>query len=455
MCTQPCIPDEVISACKPKECPVVIEIFAGSGRVTAHLKHVGIKAAFGVDHKLLSKIAPIKVCDLTTKTGQRLCIEWCNSPLLDGVLIAPPCGTCSLARSIIIRDSKGRPLPGPVPLRSAAKPNGLPFLSSLNRARVSSANRLYDFVSKLVALLVPLNIPIVIENPRSSLYWLTTFFQAIKHHFRFTAHGGRRPKWTALAHTHAVFARINKCCPGECSSHRHKPWGFAFRNNKRVFATSEEAAYPMQLASEIAMAFRDCLQANNWILEPSGWSHSSFAAMRAIAGSQPKASKLPPSVSEHKFLVKIEGPQKYINKLPHKAMQRCKAVLQIPECCTSSFDCIPMDSQLLRTSTYRSTGGEFFSSQVWGVPWSEDEFVCKAVERGHPRSFSALLPPALEDALSCTVNMSCGEIADLRSKWFAKWVTRAKELTTEESVLKESLPLHMENFGPETCSSVC
>lgn len=116
-CIQPCIPDEVLASCKPKECPVVIELFAGSGRVTAHLKHIGIKAAFGVDHKLVSKIAPIKVCDLTTKTGQKLCFEWCNSPLLAGVFIAPPCGTCSLARAIIIRDSKGRRLPGPVPLR--------------------------------------------------------------------------------------------------------------------------------------------------------------------------------------------------------------------------------------------------------------------------------------------------------------------------------------------------
>ena len=447
-CSQPCMPDEFIASCQPKECPVVIEIFAGSGRVTAHLKHVGIKAAFGVDHKVLSKIAPIKVCDLTTKEGQKLCMEWCKSPLLAGVFIAPPCGTCSLARSIIIRDSKGRPLPGPVPLRSVSQPNGLPFLSPLNRARVSSANRLYEFVSKLVSKLIPLGIPIVIENPRSSLYWLTTFFQAIKHHFRFTAHqacayGGRRPKWTALAHTHEIFSRINKCCPGECSSHKHEPWGFTFKNNTRVFATSEEAAYPMELASEIALAFRGALQASNWIIEPSGWTHSSFAAMRAIAGNQPKASKLPPLVTEHKFVIKVQGPHECMQKLPQNTMQRCKNVLALPDRCTASFECIPSESQLLRTANYRSKGGEFLSSQVWGVPWSEDEFVCKAIERGHPRSFSALLPPALDEALSCTVNMSCGELAKLRSKWFSRWVARAKELGPAEDALKENLPPHL------------
>ena len=294
-----------VFASQPKTCPFVIELFAGSGRVTAHLKHVGVKASFGVDHKKLSKIAPVQIVDLTTLSGQKLCMQWCESPLLAGVFAAPPCGTCSKAREIILRDSKGRPLPGPRPLRSEACPNGLPFLKPVDRARVSAANRLYAFLSRLVQKLVIKGIPIVIENPRNSLYWLTSFFQSIKHHFSFTAHqacayGSKRSKWTALAHTHIRFSRINKCCPGVSKRHEHEPWGFKWNGSTKIFATSEEAAYPMELASEIAHAFKDVLQEQNWILEPPGWSHSSFAAMRAITGQQPKASKLPPLVAEHK-----------------------------------------------------------------------------------------------------------------------------------------------------------
>ena len=161
--------DDTLFACQPKECPIVIELFAGSGRVTAHLKHVGIKSAFGVDHKLISKIAPIKIWDLTTRYGQKLCMEWCNCPLLAGVFIAPPCGTCSRAREIILRDSKGRPMPGPIPLRNDLHPNGIPFLGSVHRARVSSANKLYAFVAKLVKYLVSRDVPVVIENPRNSI----------------------------------------------------------------------------------------------------------------------------------------------------------------------------------------------------------------------------------------------------------------------------------------------
>ena len=265
-----------VYASLPITCPVVIELFAGSGRVTAQLKHVGVKSAFGAGHKNLSKIAPIQVCDLSNPEGQKLCMQWCQSPLLAGVFAAPPCGTCSRARSIILRDSEGRPLPGPVPLRSDSQPNGLPFLKPVDRARVSSANRLYDFLSRLVQRLVLRGIPIVIENPRNSLYWLTSLFQIIKHHFSFTAHqacayGSKRPKWTALAHTHHRFSRINKCCPGVCDTHIDEKWGFKWKGNQMIFATSEETAYPMELAAEIALAYKDVLQEKHWILEPVGW----------------------------------------------------------------------------------------------------------------------------------------------------------------------------------------
>ena len=112
-----------------KEGPFVIELFAGSGRVTAHLKFYGIKDSFGVDHKKLSNIAPIMVCDLTTTEGQRLCKRWAGSKSCAGVFAAPPCGTCSRAREIQLRDAKGRRLPCPPPLRSDSSPNGLPNLS--------------------------------------------------------------------------------------------------------------------------------------------------------------------------------------------------------------------------------------------------------------------------------------------------------------------------------------
>ncbi len=41
--------------------------------------------------------------------------------------------------------------------------------------------------------------------------------------------------------------------------------GFSYHNKKKLFATSEEAAFPMDLAAEIAAAFKDVLQENRRI----------------------------------------------------------------------------------------------------------------------------------------------------------------------------------------------
>ena len=442
-----------------REGPFVIELFAGSGRVTAHLKFYGIKDSFGVDHKKLSNIAPVMVCDLTTTEGQRLCKRWAGSKSCAGVFAAPPCGTCSRAREIQLRDAKGRRLPCPPPLRSDSSPNGLPNLSHQNRMRVSSANKLYHFLAELVVDLVKRKIPVVIENPRSSLYWLTSYFQKVRHLFMFTAHqacayGSDRPKWTALAHTHKAFQRINLCCPGEGPSHKHKPWGFS-ETSKNTFATAEETAYPMKLADHIALAFKETLEETGWKLAKPSWSHTSFAAMRAIAGSQPKASKVPSLVSEHQTTVKIKGPEAILATFGPSTMKRIESAMQVPESCESTVAILPAYSQLLRTSTFRDKGGSelnkncasnMVSVQVWGIPWSEHSFVDQAIASGHPKSFSALLPPVLKHAIDEVAGKPAERIISLRAAWFNKWLSRASDLQSSEKRLKLSMPKHLQRI---------
>ena len=168
--------------------PVVIELFAGSGRLTAALKSSGVYSAFGVDHKKLSSTAPIMIADLTTKKGQAVFMTWMDAPNLAGIFAAPPCGNCSLARNIKIRGPKGNIISGPVPLRSQKYPECFPNLNGTNLKRVSSANKLYDFLSKVVLKADNRGLIFVIENPRSSLFWLTKYFQRIKHLFTFVPH---------------------------------------------------------------------------------------------------------------------------------------------------------------------------------------------------------------------------------------------------------------------------
>ena len=123
-------------------CPVIIEVFCGSARVTASLKELGLVESFGVDHEVDKAIATVKKLDLTDKEDQKIFKQWMRSPLVVGIFWAPPCGTCSLARNIQLRDSFGRKIPGPVPLRSPEFPEGLSGLRDKDRRRVSAANKL-------------------------------------------------------------------------------------------------------------------------------------------------------------------------------------------------------------------------------------------------------------------------------------------------------------------------
>ena len=103
-------------------CPVLVEIFCGSARVTACVRALGATHSFGIDHVKKSAVAPVKLVDLTTTFGQARVRQWISNPSVKGLFLAPPCGTCSLARSIILRDKLGRRINAPKPLRSESTP---------------------------------------------------------------------------------------------------------------------------------------------------------------------------------------------------------------------------------------------------------------------------------------------------------------------------------------------
>ena len=130
--------------------PFIIEICAGTARVTSCLQALGLKASFGVDHKRIKNAGRVLVADLTAPEGQKLCLEWIQSPSCAGIFCAPPCGTCSRARGIPITLPNGYKVAGPQPLRTDDMPDGVPHMSYLNRCRVKSANTLYQFITTLV-----------------------------------------------------------------------------------------------------------------------------------------------------------------------------------------------------------------------------------------------------------------------------------------------------------------
>ena len=99
-------------AFKSPAVPVIVELFSGTGRVTACLRRIGLKQSHAVDHLVVEDCAtPPLIADLSTKEGQDLAKFWLGNPLLAAVYAAPVCGTCSRAREIPGRESfRGRNL---------------------------------------------------------------------------------------------------------------------------------------------------------------------------------------------------------------------------------------------------------------------------------------------------------------------------------------------------------
>ena len=347
------------------KCPVVIEIFCGSARITACMKALGFHASFGIDHKLDKATSSAKRLDLTQVEQQRLLFQWLKSPLVAGVWLAPPCGTCSLARNIQLRDQYGRALHGPRPLRSAEFPEGLMGLTTVERARVSAANKLYELVAQVVLFAHTNKLLVVVENPRSSLFWLTKFWKSVGHLMKYTAHqacayGGSRPKWTVLAWNHSAFSSLSRSCPGESPNHVHKQWGVVRSSEGMHFSTSEETAYPKPLAMAIARVFAMILIQHGWNPPTDSFETAmgaSLQVLRAVATGQPRAAKIPPVVREHDRVIIVKGPFHTLAQAPITAMERLKQPWAVPQGCHIRHVCV---AQRCATFAYHS------STVKWG-----------------------------------------------------------------------------------------
>ena len=125
--------------------PLIVEVFAGSARITECCREVGLRAD-AIDHKPrpLSKVQPL-LLDLTSDIGRRGLRSILSHPDLKAIWWAPPCGTASKARCIPLNVPNA-----PRPLRTEEWPDGVSGLSKVEQARVDSANSLYHTLADSV-----------------------------------------------------------------------------------------------------------------------------------------------------------------------------------------------------------------------------------------------------------------------------------------------------------------
>lgn len=249
-----------------------MEVFAGTSKGYSGVETFWNDQCIFTDHvRHKQAMAPVAVADLTTDAGVSLLMQWLSNENVIGIFLAPPCGSASRARSIPLKRK-------PKPLRSNQHPNGLPGLNFVDRIKISKANKLYFLTAKLIQWAVDHGCFFCVENLQFSLFWQTTFIQAVVHLMQFTTfhscmYGSSRPKRTMLGFNAKEFAVINKQCIGVSKSHKHEAWGIHERSNQ--FATALETAYPMGLARMIAAQFVLALQRRGIRMPPDALSEQS------------------------------------------------------------------------------------------------------------------------------------------------------------------------------------
>ena len=129
---------------------VFLELFAGVGHVAQALRKAGHAAvAFDILQSPLE--------DHCSADFKAVLKGWLSSRAIAGVWLGTPCTTWSQA----LRK----------PLRSRRRPLGLPGLSDSERQRLRVGSATFKFTIWVIELCIAYNIPVLLENPATSIMW--------------------------------------------------------------------------------------------------------------------------------------------------------------------------------------------------------------------------------------------------------------------------------------------
>lgn len=419
---------------------LVIEIFAGTGGITAWIRKAGMNSSFGVDSvKQRHPKAPIIILNLLTPEGKRLLWQYLQNDRVIGVWLAPPCGTSSKAREI----QNG----GPPPLRDDSWPDGFTNLSASDWDRVCKANALYGLTADVMLYCFHHGLFFFVENPFTSVFWKTSEFRraAAQIPLFFQAHaacayGSRRPKRTMLASNVQEVELICHGCPG---NHVHLKWGQIRVGNRKVFATSEEKHYPNGLCALVSKVVLQICNSHKLILPMDSLTtmdsdlHGLLQLSRAQT-NQFSRSKLPQLLPEYKELLRLIQTEPHIEEgtlLQHDLVATTftnKKVL-IPKFAK-------LMSKLPDHEKGRDGSGNFIWNRcTWGIQWSEFEFIEAATKAGHPRSFIKSLPLELQKTVEELTGASDQEVACRRASWARFWLHRRLQLEDHEKEVHRNM----------------
>ena len=414
--------------------PYFLDIFCGTAGVTAALKRYGAEA-IGIDHVIDKRRmkGPAVKLDLTKKSSQKLVLDEIRSGRVKGVMLAPPCGTSSRARNIPLRTAHGKRKRGPPPLRSMDYPEGLPGLTGVNRTRVRQANKLYEFCRKVMDLCVEVGALCIVENPQSSLFWVTKWMKNVPstfiwHVVHACMYGSKRLKKTGFLINFEA-PNLRRLCDG---SHQHLPWTHdvvldPVSNKKvQVFDTASEAEYPRQLCEALAIAFTMELQAKGliWNLEPTLQEQAAYLANN----KQHRGARSHAVISEFKHTIQVTVPAD--TALPEVVGQDTMHPLAG----------LPVGAKLVRFQHIHERGcPDALKTAVYGVFRTPQEFLNEALGLRHP--FNLPVSGDGDNIETIAKVLQLGKLGTMkfRLQQVQKYRALASELAGEEKLLHDNM----------------
>ena len=434
---------------------LVLEIFSGSCRLSKACRGVGLQA-LSVDKDVSraenAVVAKYDLCNENHFSILESLVRAERHRLLHAHF-APSCGTASKARERLV---PGLPKERqPRPLRSEDKPDGLDNLSASEAARVTSANDSYEAAVKLILILIGLGVSVSVENPKNSLFWLTSMiqklFKAIEggHEtiFHNCMHGGTRDKATKFWSFNPRNPKINlfASLALECDKrHAHQSWRPRFAAGSWIFPTKDEAAYPTLLCDRMASILLQ--EAISRGLGPDDsltqqLQHDGSVGKRQLFTMQPRQQKLRPILSEFGHFVVLAV-----------SLEEA-ACLQVEKWCPKGAKIVSRQiqwgfkrdvflSQSGAKLISRIEDGETFEQVKVGIPRSPTEFIAAAVALGHPRFLLARVHGDSETAVDHLLGNGA-ELSLRRASFLKTWLQRAKELHGQEEQLHSHLPKHL------------
>ena len=429
---------------------ICIEIFSGSGRLTAAIRKLGMRAV-AVDRSAQRTKGPVTILDLTKPDDLRYLLNFIESEKDNIMLVhlAPPCGTASAARNRRHKHLEEAGFVLPVPLRSKEFPMGLPTLRGLDLTKVSLANDLYWATLAIAEKCIQLNITVSIENPENSLFWLTEPIQRLfqicpgnLNVFDSCMMGGDRDKATAWWCSDDLFSSLNLRCNKQ---HTHKPWTPIASSGGLKFPTAEEASYPELLCERVAFLVKEKATSlgyeNFHSLVEQSKQKTSAALQHVNMGFLPRGQKVKPLVSE------FGGYKIFVVPPSHNDGHIVTAVEQLPKGAKVVQRKLVKwgDMRVCNYDECLATGmddDDKVEKITVGVPREPIDFVAAAIKAGHPRFLDYKSIDSIDNLVQRNIDIDAVSLVRDRLAYLRRWTKRAAELKQEESELHSKLDPH-------------